>query len=151
MSSVDRLHTEAVDRPEDAVRRLLRLKKAVARSRATLAAEAALLDPASLSKRAGDIATEMGLWEESLEDIRVELAELIADSDRWRIAHDKLRERIDRHALEPRTEADAAPRSSAKIVSPRVQASSGESQDFSAIDLELERLNASMLAAFSTE
>ena len=150
MSSVDRLHTEAAERPEDAVRRLLRLKKAMARSRATLAAEVALLDPASLSKRAGDIATEMGLWEESLEDIRVELAELIADCDRWRIAHDKLRERIDRHALEPRTEADAAPRS-AKIVSPRVQAGSGESQDFSAIDLELERLNASMLAAFSTE
>ncbi|HKO95327.1 MAG TPA: hypothetical protein VJU61_29425 [Polyangiaceae bacterium] len=115
-----------------------------------MAAEASRLDAASLSKRAGDIATEMGLWEEALEDIRVELAQLIADSDRWRIAHDKLRERIDRHALEPRTEVEAAPRS-AKIVSPRVLASSGESQDFSAIDQELERLNASMLAAFSTE
>jgi hypothetical protein len=29
--------------------------------------------------------------------------------------------------------------------------SSGESQDFSAIDQELERLNASMLAAFASE
>jgi regulator of replication initiation timing len=150
VSSVDRVHPEGVDRPEDAVRRLLRLKKAIARSRATLAAEVALLDPASLSKRAGDIATEMGLWEESLEDIRVELAELIAESDRWRIAHDKLRERIDRHALEPRTEVESPPRS-AKIATPRAQAASGESQDFSAIDLELERLNASMLAAFSSE
>jgi regulator of replication initiation timing len=150
VGSVDRARADSGERPEDAVRRLLRLKKALARARSTLGGEAATLDPVSLAKRAGDAATEMALWEEELEEVRVELAELIAECDRWRIAHDKLRERIDRHALEPRTEVEQPPRS-AKIAMPRVQPSSGESQDFSAIDQELERLNASMLAAFSSE
>jgi hypothetical protein len=150
VTGVDRARVESGERPEDAVRKLLRLKKAVARARSTLSGEAINLDPVSLAKRAGDAATEMALWEEEIETVRAELAELIADCDRWRIAHDKLRERIDRHALEPRTE-DQPPRS-ARIATPRAQqpATSGESQDFSAIDQELERLNASMLAAFSS-
>jgi hypothetical protein len=133
------------------VRRLLRLKKAVARARGMLNGEVISLDPSSLAQRAGDAATEMALWEEELEEVRTELAELIAERDRWRIAHDKLRERLDRHALQPRTEAEPAPRSGKIPTPPRLPASSGESQDFSAIDLELERLNASMLAAFSSE
>lgn len=148
----DRARAENTEKPEDTVRKLLRLKKAVGRARLTLNEEAAGLDAASLAKRAGDAATEMALWEEELEGVREELAELIAECDRWRIAHDKLRERIERHALEPRTDADAPPRS-AKIVSPpRMAPASGESQqDFSAIDQELARLNESMMAAFSSE
>jgi len=151
VGSVERARAEGGERPEDAVRRLVRLKKAIGRARSTLSSEAISLDPGSLSKRAGDAATEMALWEEELEEVRAELAELIAESDRWRIAHDKLRERLDRHALEPRTEAEPAPRSAKIPTPPRLPASSGESQDFSAIDQELERLNASMLAAFSSE
>jgi len=133
------------------VRRLFRLKKAVARTRGMLNGEVSSLEPASLTQRAAEAATEMALWEEDLEAVRMELAELIAECDRWRIAHDKLRERLDRHALEPRTEAEPAPRSAKVPTPPRLPISSGESQDFSAIDLELERLNASMLAAFSSE
>jgi regulator of replication initiation timing len=129
----------------------MRLKKAVGRARSTLGGEASGLDPAGVAKRAGDAATEMALWEEELEEVRTELAELIAECDRWRIAHDKLRERLDRHALEPRTEAEPAPRSAKIPTPPRLPMSSGESQDFSAIDQELERLNASMLAAFASE
>lgn len=151
VGSVDRARAESGDRPEDAVRRLLRLKKAMARARGTLSGEVSNLDQVSLAKRAGDAATEMALWEEELEEVRVELAELIAECDRWRIAHDKLRERLDRHALEPRTEMEPVPRSARIPAPPRVMPSSGESQDFSAIDQELERLNASMLAAFSSE
>ena len=133
------------------MRRLFRLKKAVARTRGMLNGEVSSLEPASLTQRAAEAATEMALWEEDLEAVRMELAELIAECDRWRIAHDKLRERLDRHALEPRTEAEPAPRSAKVPTPPRLPISSGESQDFSAIDLELERLNASMLAAFSSE
>jgi regulator of replication initiation timing len=151
VGSVDRARAEGGERPEDTVRRLLRLKKAVARARGILNGEVISLDPSSLAQRAGDAATEMALWEEELEEVRMELAELIAECDRWRIAHDKLRERLDRHALEPRTEAEPAPRSAKIPTPPRMPLSSGESQDFSAIDQELERLNASMLAAFSTE
>lgn len=148
----DRARVEGGDKSEDTVRKLLRLKKAVARARSTLNGEAANLDAASLAKRAGDAATEMGLWEEELEGVREELAELIAECDRWRIAHDKLRERIERHALEPRTDADAPPRSARIASVPRMPPASGESQqDFSAIDQELARLNESMMAAFSSE
>ena len=148
--SVDRARADNGERPEDAVRRLFRLKKAVARARGILSGELSSLDQLSLAQRAADAATEMALWEEELEQVRAELAELIAESDRWRIAHDKLRERIDRHALEPRTE-EPVPRSARIPTQPRPPISSGESQDFSAIDRELERLNASMLAAFSSE
>lgn len=154
--SVDRARADNGERPEDAVRRLFRLKKAVARARGTLSGELGSIDQPSLAKRAGDAATEMALWEEELEQVRAELAELIAECDRWRIAHDKLRERIDRHALEPRTmleprAEEPVPRSAKIPTPPRPPVSSGESQDFSAIDRELERLNASMLAAFSSE
>lgn len=162
VGSADRARADNGERPEDAVRRLFRLKKAIARARGTLSGELGSVDHASLAQRAGDVATEMALWEEELEQVRAELAELIAECDRWRIAHDKLRERIDRHALEPRTMSEPravldaraeepVPRSAKIPTPPRPPVSSGESQDFSAIDRELERLNASMLAAFSSE
>jgi len=124
-----------------------RLKKALARARGVLAAEGApsrSLEPQSLV----DIVDEMKLWDECLEEIRLDLADLIADKDRLQIAHDKLRERIDRHALEPRSPPERPPES-ARLPSPRV-AAPNESQDFTAIDKELERLNASMLRAFSS-
>ena len=149
VGSVDRARAEGGERPEDTVRRLLRLKKAVARARGILNGEVISLDPSSLAQRAGDAATEMALWEGELEEVRMELAELIAECDRWRIAHDKLRERLDRHTLEPRSEPDRRVQSSRQ---PVVRARPPEeSQDFTAIDKELERLNASMMAAFSQQ
>ena len=139
------------EKPEDAVRKLQRLRKAVARARGQLTPEALAQDEASLAKRIGDVALEMKLWDTCLEEVRSELAALIAERDSWRIAHDKLRERIDHHSLEPRTDPDRQPQSARQLAIARPPASSGESQDFTAIDAELERLNASMLRAFSSE
>jgi regulator of replication initiation timing len=138
---------ESVEAAEDAVRKIQRLKKALARSRSLLSDE----PPGSpaLLKRASEAPNEMKQWEEQLEEIRCDMAELLAERDRWRIAHDKLRERLDRHTLEPRSEADRRVQSTRQPVTrPRAPE---ESQDFTAIDKELERLNASMLRAFSQE
>jgi regulator of replication initiation timing len=152
VASIDRVDSEAGERPEDLVRRVMRLKKALNRARTTLGAESDTADPTYLSRRVFDIVDEMGLWETALEEVREELAELIAERDRWRIAHDKLRERLDRHSLKPRMEVAEAPPKSGKLpAAPRLPMPSNESQDFTAIDAELERLNASMLAAFSSE
>ncbi len=149
MAIVDRVRDESGDKPEDAVRKLQWLKKALARARGVLSAEAAPQELASLAQRRREIADEIKVWDDCLEEIRCELADLIAERDRWKIAHDKLRERIDHHTLAPRSEADRQPQST-KMATPR-RMSSDESQDFSAIDEELERLNASMLRAFSSE
>jgi regulator of replication initiation timing len=138
---------ESVEAAEDAVRKIQRLKKALARSRLLFSDE----EPGSpaLLKRASDAPSEMKQWEEQLEEIRCDMAELLAERDRWRIAHDKLRERLDRHTMEPRSEADRRVQSSRQPVTrPRAPE---ESQDFTAIDKELEHLNASMMRAFSQE
>jgi hypothetical protein len=82
------------------------------------------------------------------------MATLLAERDRWRIAHDKLRERLDRHTMEPRSETRSEanrPAQSGRQPAPIRPRSPDESQDFSAIDRELERLNASMLRAFNSE
>lgn len=135
---------------EDAVRKVQRLKKAIGQSRARFAEErpgAGVVSGDSL------IASELRQWEEQLEAIRCDVAELLAERDRWRISHDKLRERIDRHTLEPRSEPErklqSAPQPLPQPARPRPSAES--QQDFTAIDRELERLNASMLRAFSSE
>ncbi|HVZ33343.1 MAG TPA: hypothetical protein VG963_13015 [Polyangiaceae bacterium] len=151
VASIDRVEAESGDRPEDLVRRVMRLKKAVVRARGTLGADLEGLDGVYLSRRIADAVDEMRLWESAIEELREEVAELIAERDRWRIAHDKLRERTDRHSLRPRTEPEPAPKSGKVLSPPRMPAASNESQDFTAIDAELERLNASMLAAFSSE
>lgn len=150
MAMVDRVRDESGEKPGDAVRKLQQLKKTLAQARVALTNEAAGHASVPLAKRVAELASEMKLWDDSLEEIRCDLAELIAERDRWQIAHDKLRERIDHHALSPRSEADKKPESG-RIPTPRAAAVSGESQDFSAIDRELERLNASMLRAFSSE
>lgn len=139
----DRGRADSVQAAEDAVRKVQRLKKALARSRAQIAA-----DPASAGVVAGgSMDGELRDWEEQLEAIRCDVAELLAERDRMRIAHDKLRERLDRHTMEPRSEPERkAAQSAPQPARPRP---SGESQDFTAIDRELERLNASMLRAFS--
>ena len=142
---------ENAEKPEDAVRKLQRLRKALVRARSSLAPEAMASDEVSLAKRLADIVDEMKLWDACLEEVRGELAGLIAERDSWRIAHDKLRERLDRHSLEPRTDPDRQPQSARQPTQPRPRASSGDSQDFTAIDAELERLNESMLRAFSSE
>jgi regulator of replication initiation timing len=148
VSSVDRVRDEGGEKPEDAVRKLQRLKKALGRARVGLANDDGVAGSTSLAKRVVDLIDEMKLWEDSFEEIRCELAELIAERDSWRISHDKLRERMDRHTLEPRSEPDKKPQS-ARLPTTRVR-TADESQDFTAIDKELELLNASMLRAFSS-
>jgi regulator of replication initiation timing len=136
---------DSVPAAEDAVRKIQRLKKAIGRSRAQLTVEQ---PGADVVAGGSALATELREWEEQLEAVRCDMAELLAERDRWRIAHDKLRERLDRHTLEPRSEPQRAAQSAPQP--PRARPS-GESQDFTAIDRELERLNASMLRAFSSE
>jgi hypothetical protein len=147
VASVERARVENSDKPEEAVRKLHHLKKALARARMAMAPDAS--EDAVLRKRSGDLVSEMKVWDECLEEIRAGFVALIAERDRWQIAHDKLRERIDHHALEPRSPPERTPESG-RMVTPR-RMSSDESQDFTAIDEELERLNASMLRAFSSE
>jgi regulator of replication initiation timing len=126
------------------VRKVQRLKKSLARSKKVLSEEA----PGSPT-RASDLCAELEQWEEQLEQIRCDLADLLAERDRLRISHDKLRERLDKHTLEPRSDPQRPAQSSRQPVArPRA---ADESQDFSAIDKELERLNASMMRAFSQE
>jgi len=149
--TADRGRVDGADSAEDAVRKIQRLKKAFARSKVLLADE----EPGAAAKRVSELGADIQRWEEQLEEIRCDMAELLADRDRWRIAHDKLRERLDRHTMEPRSETRTdgnRPAQSARqpvaAVRPR---SPDESQDFTAIDRELERLNASMLRAFNSE
>jgi regulator of replication initiation timing len=145
--AADHGHVESVEAADDAVRKIQRLKKALARSRSLLSDE----EPSSpaLLTRARQLPGEIKQWEDQLEQIRCDLAGLLAERDRWRIAHDKLRERLDRHTMEPRSEADRRVQSTRQAVTrPRA---ADESQDFTAIDKELERLNASMMRAFSRE
>jgi regulator of replication initiation timing len=137
----DRDRVDSVPVAEDAVRKVQRLKKAMARGRGLLGEDQGAAGSA--------LASELRQWEEQLEAIRCDVAELLAERDRMRIAHDKLRERIDRHTLEPRSEPERKIQALPQPARPRP---SGESQqDFTAIDRELERLNASMLRAFSSE
>jgi regulator of replication initiation timing len=144
--AADQGRVDSVEAAEDAMRKIQRLKKALGRSRVLLSDE----EPASpaLLKRAAELPVELKQWEEQLEEIRGDLANLLAERDRWHIAHDKLRERLDQHTLEPRSDADRKVQSSRQPVRAR---SAEDSQDFTAIDKELERLNASMLRAFSQE
>jgi regulator of replication initiation timing len=93
-----------------------------------------------------DLIQQIASWEESLEAIRLGTAAVLAERDRWQIAHDKLRERIDRHALEPRTGDSAQPPPSRTA-----RTAAAPSQDYSVIDRELERLNESMLRALSSD
>ena len=150
----DRGRVDSVPAADDAVRKVQRLKKAIGRSRVHLAEEQ---PGAGVVVGSASHASELRQWEEQLEAIRERIdglqarAELLAARDRWRIAHDKLRERIDRHTLEPRSEPERKVQSLQQPVQPARPRPSGESQDFSAIDRELERLNASMLRAFSSE
>lgn len=144
--TAERGRVENVEAAEDAVRKIQRLKRAFARQRVMLEDEARSAGPGR--ERGDDLVVELRQWEEQLEAIRCDLAELLAERDRMRIAHDKLRERIDRHTLEPRSEPERKVQPIAQPARPRP---SGESQDFTAIDRELERLNASMLRAFSQE
>jgi regulator of replication initiation timing len=150
--TADRGRVDGAEVAEDAVRKIQRLRKAFGRSKAHLTDE----EPGSpeLAERASELIAELARWEEQLEEIRCDMAALLAERDRWRIAHDKLRERLDRHTLEPRSETRSDPNRPAQSVrqpAPIRPRSADESQDFTAIDRELERLNASMLRAFNSE
>ena len=129
----------------------VRLPRLIGRSRALFGDEQ---PGAGVAAGGSSLASELRQWEEQLEAIRCDVAELLAGRDRMRIAHDKLRERIDRHTLEPRSEPEAkvqsVPQKVQSLPQPARPRPSGESQDFTAIDRELERLNASMLRAFSS-
>ena len=150
MAIVDRMRDESGAKPEDAVRKLQHVKKALARARVAITEEDFGAEPLAGAKHLTGLAGEMKVWDDTLEEIRTDLAELIAERDRWRIAHDKLRERIDHHSIAPRSEVERKPQSS-KMVTAKPRAASDESQDFSAIDQELERLNASMLRELTSE
>jgi len=144
--AADRGQVEGVEVAEDAVRKVQRLKRAFVRSRAMLEDERQ--GQGLVGERLNEVVSELRQWEDQLELIRCDLADLLAERDRLRIAHDKLRERIDKHTLEPRSEPDRKVQSSRQPVRARP---ADESQDFTAIDKELERLNASMMRAFSQE
>jgi regulator of replication initiation timing len=150
LAMVDRMREESGEKPEDAARKLQHVKKVLARARLAITDEDFDGEPEAAAKHLAGLAREMKVWDDTLEEVRADLVELIAERDRWRIAHDKLRERIDHHSIAPRSEIERKPQSS-KVVSPRPRAASDESQDFSAIDQELERLNASMLRELSSE
>jgi regulator of replication initiation timing len=150
--TADRGRVDGAEAAEDAVRKIQRLKRAFGRSKVLLTDA----EPGSpeLAQCASDLVAELARWEEQLEEIRCDMAALLAERDRWRIAHDKLRERLDRHTLEPRSETRSEanrPAQSVRQPAPIRPRSADESQDFSAIDRELERLNASMLRAFNSE
>jgi regulator of replication initiation timing len=132
------------------VQRAHQLKRVLEVQRQALERVLAARDPDALRQNASKLARQISDWEESLEQIRLGAAAALAERDRWQIAHDKLRERIDRHALEPRTTDSAQPPASRRT-QVRSPGNQGGGQDFSAIDRELERLNESMLRAFSGE
>ncbi len=151
MAGVERARVEGGDKPEDIVRKIHRLKQSVAKAHGLIMREGVRGGGPAVADRIAELASQMKGWEEYLEEVRSDIADLIAERDRWQIAHDKLRERLDHHSIEPRSQVERK-RESARAPGPRVPpAVPGESQDFSAIDRELERLNASMLRAFSSE
>jgi hypothetical protein len=131
------------------VQRAHQLKRALESQRHALEKTLGDHDAGELRPLLVKLVHQISDWEESLEQIRLGAAAALAERDRWQIAHDKLRERIDRHTLEPRTTDSVQPPASRRtqVRSPAAQAG----QDFSAIDRELERLNESMLRAFSSE
>jgi hypothetical protein len=132
------------------VQRTHQLKRALELQRQALERALAGRDAEALRQHVVRLAHQISDWEDSLEQIRLGAAAALDERDRWQVAHDKLRERIDRHTLEPRTTDSVQPPASRRtqIRSPGAQ---GGGQDFSAIDRELERLNESMLRAFSSE
>lgn len=132
------------------VQRTHQLKRALELMRQSLERALGGRDPESLRQSVAKLAHQISDWEDSLEQIRLGAAAALAERDRWQIAHDKLRERIDRHTLEPRTTDSVQPPASRRTQVRSPGAHSG-GQDFSAIDRELERLNESMLRAFSGE
>ena len=133
------------------MRKIQRLKKALGRSKALLTDE----EPgsAAMTKRTTELVAELSRWEDQLQAIRCDMAELLAERDRWRIAHDKLRERLDRHTMEPRSETRSDGNRAehpAAVADPaahrrRVARLHGDRSR------KLQRLNASMLRAFNSE
>ena len=127
-----------------APQKLLRLKSELQAIRRKVA-QGVALEPESL-------ASLLEQWEEDVEDSRASVVDILARFDRMQITHDKLRERMDSQALHPRTDrAKPKPPSSRSgaVRAAQPVAASGESQDFSAIDAELSKLNESMLRAMS--
>lgn len=97
----------------------------------------------------GSLAHDLERWDGVMDEIRNAMVALTAEHDRLQIAHDKLRERLDVHSLRPRgVVAAKAPPKAAATSGPHVL-SSGQSQDFTAIDAELSKLNESMMRAMS--
>jgi regulator of replication initiation timing len=131
------------------VQRTHQLKRALEGQRHALERALREHDADSLKQVAQKLLHQLSDWEDELEQIRLGAAAALAERDRWQVAHDKLRERIDRHTLEPRTTDSVQPPASRRtqVRSPGAQGG----QDFTAIDRELERLNESMLRAFSSE
>jgi hypothetical protein len=136
---------------DHAVQRAHQLKRSVEGQRRALEKIVNERDPEKLRRELMVVVQQMASWEESLEAIRLGEAAVLAERDRWQIAHDKLRERIDRHALEPRTTDSAGPPPSRTARTQVRPTPVNHGQDFSVIDRELERLNESMMRALASE
>jgi len=97
-----------------------------------------------------DMVEELGAWLELLEGLSSRVGALISEGDGWRIANERLRERLERHSLEPRThKLSDPPMSRARRVGSLSGASSlpEPTEDFQTIDIQLAKLNESMKAA----
>lgn len=134
-----------------AVPRMHQLRRQVEGRRKMLERALAEGDPESLRHAALELARQMVGWEEAIEQVRLGAAAVLAERDRWQVAHDKLRERMDRHTLQPRTRDSHEPPPSRTVTRGPLRAPTPPPiQDFTAIDRELERLNESMLRALSS-
>ena len=148
MASVSAIRVESVEQRGDAVGKLQRLRKALQSARTDLLEQGVRTEDDGLRRQLSELADGVKGWDQSLEELREELASLVSERDRWKIAHDKLRERMDHHSLQPRMEMRRVQSTQMPAVRP---SSSPDGQDFATIDRELEQLNESMLRAFSSE
>ena len=148
MASSSAIRVEATEQRGDAVRKLQELRRAVQGARTDLLEQGVRTEDDQLRRHLSELADQVKSWDEALEDLREDLASLVSERDRWKIAHDKLRERLDHHSLEPRMEMRRVQSTQMPAVRP---ATSPDGQDFANIDRELEALNASMMRAFSSD
>lgn len=96
----------------------------------------------------------MERWDGVVDEVRQAMIALTTTHDLLQIAHDKLKERVDGNALKPRELRPRQGRVSPSV--PHMSAASGaqpltgsQSQDFTAIDAELAKLNESMFKAIA--
>lgn len=102
----------------------------------------------------GSLAHDMKRWDGVMDEIRHAMVEMTARHDLLQIDHDKLKERMESQAMRPRERKPRSGRMSRPSMAIASTSAaqpllSGQSQDFTAIDAELSKLNESMLRAMS--